>query len=168
MATMSLIDDGVQQYAHEEKWESGAEIDSHLVLRETPRWKVRDEWAKIAIFKHNMALQHELHLAHQNEFFDAEVAPLPKRPERTGIMGRIENAIETFGVWFCHSFHRMPEYNRGDLYWTCVCGRKYAVPFADPNKIPYGVYVQAPFKMPAERTMQAEVRGAHARLINGN
>lgn len=151
-------------YAHEEKWDICT--DSHLVARETPRWKVREDWAKIQVFRFNQRMQQELQYAHYNDFHDSEVAPLEHPPAKTGFAAKLEYLLDLHGVWICRSFHRMPEYSRGDLYCTCVCGRKYAVPFADPKLIPAGVYTQAPFVMPTERTMQAEVRGAHARLID--
>lgn len=165
MVAPSLVDDGVL-FEHEEKWDTGSNIDSHLVIRETPRWKVRDNWAKIKLHKHTKALEHELTTAHYNEYFDYEVTPTPKPPQKTGTLASIARTYEVFGVWFCQAFHRIPDYTPGDTFITCVCGRKYAVPFADQSKIPYDVYIQEPFQMPTERTIQPEVRGAHARLID--
>jgi hypothetical protein len=153
-------------YAHEERWENDSTPDSHLVLRETPAWKVRSNWATIQAFLYDKKLKDEMMLAHHIENYDNQLEPLPPKPLESKFWRDFKTLYEQAGLWFCLAFHRPPMYSHGDLYSTCYCGRKFAVAWADQSKVPAGVYTQVPFVMPTERTIQPEVRGAHATLVS--
>ena len=154
-------------YADQETW-GETSSDAHLIVRETPAWKMRQNWAntKLRIQRQNLDRQlHDLHYAENVDHF----LPTPTAVEQTEhnpIAKWIGFNIERFGVMFCRSFHRLPEYQPGSLYTECVCGRKYAVPWADQSKLPHDVYRQDTSIPKGPRTLQAECRGAHARIVS--
>jgi hypothetical protein len=145
-----------------QRWENGSENDAHLILRETPPWKVRESWAQIRLRVQEMALHRELALAHITEQLDVSldqpVPSLEKEPTR------FDESLDKLGVYLCRFLHREPHYERGDQFSVCpTCKRKYAIPFADMSKLPAGVYVPTkPFQTPGMRTLQSLCRnGIH-------
>jgi hypothetical protein len=103
-----------------------------------------------------MTLGRELAVAHITEHLDESLpkTTLPLKP-----LMQWEKVIENFGVYFCHTFHKAPHYRRGDQFYECSCGRKFALPWADVSKLDSDVYVSStPFVAPTKRTLQAVCR----------
>jgi len=125
------------------------EVDSHLVVRETPAWKVREQWAMVQ----HAHLQNELQIAHEEDHSHDEIVPLPA-PRR---LTWIERKLDEYGVWICQHFHPLPRYIRGEDFSTCPsCHRRYGAPWADPSKLDADVYVNdEPFVASKEFTRQA-------------
>jgi hypothetical protein len=140
----------------EEKWETGADNDAHLVRRESTPAKVRERWAQTRLLIHQKTLERELAVAHISEHLDESLpfASLPPKP-----LSWWDNLIENLGVRFCQAFHRAPHYRRGDQFYECACGRKYALPWSDVSKLDTDVYVPTTaFIKPATPTLQAVCR----------
>lgn len=157
-------------YAHEERWENLTNVltpsGEVLLVRETPPWKMRERMA----YHRNRVLQIQINanLAshHHLEQFDETLPPLPEKEKLPTIWSRLADTWEQFQVWICQNFHWPPDsYQPGDHHYTCLCGRKFAVPWADYDMLPKGTYYQTFEPHATERTMQAEVKGAHARII---
>jgi hypothetical protein len=136
------------------QWETGAENDAHLILRETPAWKVRERWAQIRLRVHEMALERELALAHITEHLDHSLDfPVPSPQKKTT---RFDDVCDKLAVYICRFMHREPNYRRGDQYSVCpTCKRKYAIPFAEWSRLPADVYVASkPFQTPKTPILQ--------------
>ena len=96
--------------------------DSIYVLRETPAWKVRDRWKVIKPIRDEMTLHLSL-----NGYEDHLPLPTPDRKQG------ISRLMEIIAIEFCRMTHKAPFYNQGDVFCQCMCGRKYAVPWAVPH-----------------------------------
>ena len=157
--------DTVLEYAMEERWDSS--VDQHLVVRETPAAKVRENIARIKREILRAKLEKELDAIHQAEHLDDALPPAVesvKAPWRE----KWDAFWDAIGVSICRYAHRFPETVKGsDNYLTCIgCGRKYALPWADPKKLPADVYTYSGFVTPTEPTRQVELRSkAHARIV---
>ena len=141
-----------------ERWETGADNDAHLTLRETPPWKVRERWAQIKLRVHEMTLDRELALAHITEHLDVSLDyPVPNLEKKASWF---DDTMDKLAIYWCHYMHRGPIYRRGDQFSVCPsCKRKYAIPFADWSKLPADVYVPAtPFQTSGTHTLQAICR----------
>jgi hypothetical protein len=141
-----------------DRWEGGSENDAHLVVRETPPWKVRERWAQVRMRAKELSLLRELALAHITEQLDVDLDhPVPMLEKKET---RLNETLDKLGVYWCCFFHRAPKYERGDQFSVCpTCKRKYAIPFADESKLPAGVYVpSAAFPTQGNRTLQALCR----------
>ena len=147
----------ILEFPREEKYPESSG-DSVYVLRETPAWKVRDRWQVIKRLRDELILHHSLNSCD-------EIVPLTPPVEQKGIARVFEN----FGIWFCRNFHRVEDYEIGETFSECRCGRKYALPWAFPTHptilslfpIPHDphVYVNTePFPWPSEKTRQAPAR----------
>lgn len=157
--------DTTLDYPMEETWESSP--DQHYVVRETPASKVRENIVRVRKEILRAQLEGELAALHHVEHFDEDlppVAPVVQAPWRR----KLSTFFEGIAVTICRSVHRFPDEIRStDTYLTCMaCGRKYALPWSDPAKLPADVYVYSGYIAPKERTVQAELRSkAHARII---
>jgi hypothetical protein len=135
-----------------EKWETTN--DSHFVLRETPPQAVRERWMKIRLYVHEKELQQELLMLRVEEQVDDSLLPLPPK-----LLTWWGNIVYHVGTIICHWFHYDPVYKVGDQYATCMCGRKYAMPWADPSKLEADVHRCADvFVKPNAPTYQALCR----------
>lgn len=164
----SRMVDTVLEYALEEKWDNSK--DQHLVVRETPAAKVRENIARMRRELLRAQLEGELAAIHHVVNYDDEVAQtaLPQ-PKTKGPWRKKWDAFwDGIAVSFCRYVHRFPDTIKPtDLYITCMaCQRKYALPWAEAHKLPADVYVYSGFVAPKERTVQAPLRSkAHARII---
>lgn len=137
--------------------EHKGEIDNHLLVRETPAWKVRERWAQIRLLEHQKKLERELAVAHLEEHIDPSLVPIAMLPPKK--LTWWEAAQEKLRIYFCIFFHTAPNYRRGDHFYTCNCGRKYALPWADVSKLPSDVYVPTkPFVAPTKAISQVKCK----------
>lgn len=164
--------DTMLEYAIEERWDNAT--DQHLVVRETPAAKVRENIARLRqeilrtkLEKEFDAIHRELEAIHRAENLDENLLPVVEATKAPWKQ-KLDVVLDGIAVTICRYSHRFPDTIRpSDTYLTCVaCGRKYAFPWADPKKLPAGVYSYNDFVAPTERTQQAELRSkAHARII---
>ena len=139
-----------------ETWETGADNDAHLVRRESSPAKVRERWAQTRLLVHQKMLERELAVAHITECLD-ETLPVASLPPKT--LTWWDKLTENVSVRFCQAFHKAPHYRRGDQFYECACGRKYALPWADASKLDSDVYVRtAAFVVPTKPILQAVCR----------
>lgn len=136
-----------------------------IVVRETPAHVVRERWAAIQVRVHQLRLRQHLDAQTRQEQADYATQTSVEPVKKSAFKQWYGDWKERIGVMICCHFHYHPAYQRGDEFTTCVCGRRYAVPWAKQSSLPYDVYVQAPVAMPTERTYQVECRGAHARIV---
>ncbi len=127
--------------------------DGQYTVRETKAADVRERWAKIRLIVHQMTLERDLAFAHLSEHLDHSLEPIPFVSKKTTWW---EEAQDKIKVYICIFMHAKPKYRQGDQYYTCVCGRKYAVAWADMSKVETDVYVPSkPFVASKGRTLQA-------------
>jgi len=141
-----------------QSWVERDECDeSHLTLRETPPFRVREQWAEIRLLSHQMELERELAAAHITEQLDHDLDhPVPVLVKPTS---EFEDFLDMVGVLFCRFVHRAPNYRRGDQYSQCpTCKRKYALPWADLSKVDSDTYIDDTPFAPTEPTRQARCR----------
>ena len=146
------------------QWESesdavdNANHDTHLVVRETPAWKVRERWAQIRLLIHERTLERDLVcslIVECNDFEENE--SLVVSEEETSWW---EDFWDKINVFFCVFSHLEPKYRRGDSFYECpTCHRKYAVPWADVSNVDSDTYItsRAAIK-PVTPTLQAVCR----------
>ena len=116
--------------------EWGVEIDSHLVVRETPAWKVREQWALVQ----HAHLQSELQVLHAEDHSHDVVVPHSAIRPQSWWMEKLDD----LEVFVCRHFHKLPKYIRGEDYSTCpTCQRRYGAPWADPKKLDADVYISS-------------------------
>ena len=146
------------QEAESDSWETGAENDAHLMVRETAPWKVRERWAETRLIEHRMMLERELACAHITEHMDSTLEPLPMLPSKPRSWW--QEAREKLAIYLCRFMHAAPTYRRVDQFSECpACKRKYALPFADWTKLPSDVYVPTkPFVAPTEAISQVKCK----------
>lgn len=143
-----------------EQWETGANNDAHLLLRETPAWKTRERWAEIKLVVHRMALERELAYAHITENFDHSLEPVPVVQKQ---LPWWDEAWDKIGVYACRFLHTAPDYRQGDHYSVCpTCQRRYALPSLTAkqmSQIESGIYTASkPFVAPAMKTFQVKCK----------
>ena len=127
--------------------------DGQYTVRETTAAKVRERWANTRLIVHQMTLERDLAFAHLSEHIDTTLEPITFVPKRTSWW---QDAQEKIRVYLCIFMHAKPTYRQGDQFYTCVCGRKYALPWADMKKVDTDVYVPSkPFVAPTVKTLQA-------------
>ena len=149
----------------EEKWEIS--IDQHLVVRETPTAKVRENVARIRREMFRTQQEDELTAIHVAENLDENLPPIVRTIKPSWKM-KWDAYCDKIAVTICRYVHQYPEAVKlTDTYLTCMtCRRKYALPWADPSKWPADAYRYSSFIGPTERTQQVELRSkAHARIV---
>lgn len=143
-----------------ERWETGADNDAHLLLRETPAWKTREQWAQIQLLIHQQTLEKDLAVAHITENLDQTLADEYFGTIKPVSVSWLQQKFDRMQVYICRFIHRTPKYRRGDQHSICpVCRRMYAIPWADMSKVGNNVYVPSePFITPTEHIRQVVCR----------
>ena len=142
-----------------ERWDEPSNKDNgHLVVRETPAAKVREQWAQIRLTVHQMTLERDLAFAHVSDNLDYTLEPIASLPPKP--LSWFETVMENLSVRWCRFAHREPVYRRGDQYSECpTCKRRYALPWADMSKVENNVYVpSAAFVGSNGHTLQVKCR----------
>jgi hypothetical protein len=135
----------------EEKWEQ--EEGYGNTVRETSASDVRARWSIIKAHREKLEQEHEAELLHWDLHPDVDQRPIV-RPSTV-----LEDWYERIGVLVCRYFHPTPTYQRGQMYSNCLCGRKYALPWADPSQVETEVYLSATtFVKPESPTVQAKCK----------
>lgn len=132
------------------------QIDSHVVVRETPPWKLRNRWAEIRLRISQERLSQEvydLQVVENGEHTEGETPVEVPTVKKTWL----DEKLDMLKLFICRTFHPLPEYHRGDSYSTCpTCGRKYATPWASTRTA--GVIVLDGYISPTTKTEQAQCR----------
>lgn len=138
--------------------------DTNILVRETPRDKVREHLAYIRSYVHCKVVAQHIAAIHHDEHFDETLAPAePKK--KWPLLNAVTGWREKFALWLCEGFHYVGEYMQGDSHYTCSCGRKFALPWARYEDLPKGCYYNDATLLSNEPTKQYDGVGTHAKMI---
>lgn len=122
-------------------------MDKKISFRETPPSKTRAAWLRVCASRQD---QKDL----REDFYMERTEKEVRRPSRQSWLVPWWDRV---GLWFCGWAHPVPRYEAGNTFYICPhCLRKYATPWANPEKMDPGIYCQAVDEhRPTVRTKQA-------------
>jgi len=120
----------------------------HIIVRETPFYRYQDNLNLVLHYRAQLKLSTDLAMEYAGE------------PSTPHTVSKWAEMWDRFGVWLCRNFHRTPTFTPGDNFSRCpTCSRKYALPWADLDKVASDVYIcNEPFVAPTEPVVQAHCR----------